>query len=183
MVAYSKGMAPGTQAPEFSLPGVDGKTYALETFADADALVVVFTCNHCPYAQAVEARLIELQRDYQSRSVRLCAINPNDDKSYPDDSFEHMVARAKDKGFNFPYLRDASQTVARAYDAACTPDIFLFDRARKLVYNGRLDDNWKEPDKVKTHDLRRALDAVLEGRPLGFEPVASMGCSVKWKAA
>src|SRR5262245_10647305 len=128
MVAYSKGMTPGTPAPAFSLPATDGKTYALHSFADAPVLVVVFTCNHCPYAQAVEARLVELQRDYQGRGVRLCAINPNDDRAYPDDSFEHMVERAQQKGFNFPYLRDESQTVARAYDAACTPDIFVFDR-------------------------------------------------------
>ena len=183
MAAYSNGMPAGTPAPTFDLPGVDGRSYALAAFADAPVLVVIFTCNHCPYARAVEDRLIALQRDYQARGVRLCAINPNDDKAYPDDAFPAMVERAQQKGFNFPYLRDESQQVARAYDAACTPDIFVFDQSRKLVYNGRLDDNWQQPDKVQRHDLRRVLDLTLEGRPLDFEPVPSMGCSIKWKKA
>ncbi|HMI93767.1 MAG TPA: thioredoxin family protein [Polyangiales bacterium] len=200
MVAYSNGMAVGTAAPAFDLPGVDGRSHSLASFSDARALVVIFTCNHCPYAKAVEERLVALQRDYLARGVRLCAINPNDEQAYPDDSFAAMVERAQLKGFNFPYLRDQSQTVARAYDAACTPDIFLFgperdasaaERAagdatvtgRKLIYNGRLDDNWQQPDKVQRHDLRRALDLTLESRPLDFDPVPSMGCSIKWKRA
>jgi peroxiredoxin len=181
MVAYSNGMAVGTAAPAFDLPGVDGRSYSLASFADARALVVIFTCNHCPYAKAVEDRLIALQRDYLARGVRLCAINPNDEQTYPDDSFAAMVQRAQQQGFNFPYLRDEPQTVARAYDAACTPDIFLFGPDRKLVYNGRLDDNWQHPDKIQRHDLRSALDLTLEGRPLDFDPVPSMGCSIKWK--
>jgi peroxiredoxin len=181
MVAYSKGMELGTQAPPFALPGTDGKTYSLASFASAPALVVVFTCNHCPYAKAVEDRLIALQREYAPRGVRLVAINPNDEVAYPDDSLPAMVERAKHKGFNFPYLRDQSQDVARAYDAACTPDIFVFDAARELVYNGRFDDNWQEPAKVQRQDLRRALDAVLSGRAVDFDVVPSMGCSIKWK--
>jgi peroxiredoxin len=180
-LAYSKGMQLGTQAPGFSLPGVDGKTHTLESFADAVVLVVVFTCNHCPYAKAVEDRLIQLQRDYQPKGVRLVAINPNDDRAYPDDSMPHMIERAAQKGFNFPYLRDESQSVARAYDAACTPDIFVFDAARKLIYNGRFDDNWQESGKVRRQDLRAAIDACLAGRAIDFEPVPSMGCSIKWK--
>jgi peroxiredoxin len=182
MVAYSNGMQPGTAAPEFALPGVDGKTYSLASFADAKALVVVFTCNHCPYAKAVEDRLIALQNDYASRGVRLCAINPNDERAYPDDSFPQMIERAAQKGFNFPYLRDESQAVARAYDAACTPDIFVFDARRELAYNGRFDDNWKEPEKVQRQDLRLALDALLAGKPVAGEVVPSMGCSIKWKS-
>ena len=180
MVAYSKGMALGTPAPDFSLPGVDGKTHSLASFADAPVLVVVFTCNHCPYAKAVEERLVELQRDYTARGVRLVAINPNDERAYPDDSFARMVERAKQKGFNFPYLRDESQAVARAYDAACTPDIFVFDAARKLLYNGRLDDNWQDAKKVQRRDLRLVLEAALAGKRSEFEPVHSMGCSIKW---
>lgn len=180
-LAYSKGMMPGTLAPSFALPGVDGKTYTLAAFAETEILVVVFTCNHCPYAKAVEDRLIQLQHDYRKRSVSFVAINPNDDSAYPEDSFGHMVERARDKGFNFPYLRDATQAVARAYDAACTPDFFVLDRQRRLAYNGRCDDNWKEPERVRRHDLRLALDAVLENRQVDFEPVASMGCSIKWK--
>lgn len=178
---HSKGMPVGTAAPPFSLPGVDGETRSLDSFSEAELLVVVFTCNHCPYAMASEDRLIELQRDYAGKGVQIVAINPNDAVNYPDDSFEKMKERAADKGFNFPYLRDESQEVARAYDAACTPDIFVFDKDRKLVYNGRIDDNWKEPDKVTRNDLREVLDAALEGRSVDFEHVPSMGCSIKWK--
>jgi peroxiredoxin len=181
VVAYSNGMAVGTPAPPFSLPGIDGKTYSLASFAEAETLVVVFTCNHCPYAKAVEARLVALQNDYRARGVELCAINPNDARAYPEDSLPKMVERALQRGFNFPYLRDESQEVARAYDAACTPDIFVFDRQRKLVYNGRFDDNWQDVNKVRSQDLRRALDALLAGRALDFDPVPSMGCSIKWK--
>ena len=179
-LAYSKGMALGTAAPDFSLPGVDGKTYSLASFADARLLVVVFTCNHCPYAKAVEERLVELQRDYLGRSVKLCAINPNDERANPEDSFSAMAVRAEQKGFNFPYLHDADQKTARAYDAACTPDLFVFDAQRKLIYNGRLDDDWKDASRVRRQDLRRVLDAALSGQSIDFEPVPSMGCSIKW---
>jgi len=180
-VAHSHGMPLGTPAPPFRLPGVDGKTYALASFDDARVLVVVFTCNHCPYAKAAEERLVELQRDYASRGVRLCAINSNDAVAYPGDSFDAMKARAADRGFPFPYLWDETQEVARAYDAACTPDIFVFDAERHLAYNGRLDDSWQDPARVTRHDLRDALDRVLEGRPVDFDVVPSMGCSIKWK--
>jgi len=178
----SKGMPVGTPAPGFSLPGVDGKTWSLDDFGDARALLVIFTCNHCPVAKASEDRFVELQRDYADRGVRLVAINPNDATTHPGDSFDAMKARAEEKGFNFPYLRDESQEVARAYDAACTPDNFLFDADRKLVYNGRLDDDWKDPSSVSSRDLRRAIDAVLDGRPIDFEVVPSIGCSIKWKS-
>lgn len=181
VLAYSKGMALGTPAPSFSLPGTDGKTYSLGSFADANVLVVIFTCNHCPYAQASEERLIAIQKDYDNKGVRVVAINPNDAIRYPDDSFENMKTRAQEKGFNFPYLRDETQEVARAYDAVCTPDIFVFDAERKLRYNGRLDDNWQAPKLVRRADLRTAIDCVLENTPLPFESVPSMGCSIKWK--
>ncbi len=178
---YSKGMAVGTPAPDFSLPGVDGSDWSVQSFADAQLLVVVFTCNHCPYAIACEDRLVQLQADYLDRGVRLVAINPNDAERYPGDDFEHMKVRAQEKSFNFPYLRDETQSVARAYDAACTPDIFVFDADRRLVYNGRLDDNWQQPEQVTRHDLREMLDAALAGNALSFDPVPSMGCSIKWK--
>jgi len=183
MVAYSKGMPVGTKAPAFSLPGVDGKTYTLESFSEAKWLVVIFTCNHCPYAQALEGRFIELQNDYAARGVRLCAINPNDDQAYPEDSFDHMRERARAHAWNFPYLRDETQHVARAYDAACTPDIFVFDAERKLRYNGRCDDNWREADKVTRRDLRRALDQLLAGQAIDFDVHPALGCSIKWKVA
>ncbi|HET6335612.1 MAG TPA: thioredoxin family protein [Polyangiales bacterium] len=181
MVAYSKGMPVGTRAPEFSLPGVDGKTYSLDSFRDARLLVVIFTCNHCPYAQALESRFIELQRDYLERGVRFVGINPNDAASYAEDDFEHMKERAKRNGWNFPYLRDESQSVARAYDAACTPDIFVFDGDRALRYNGRCDDNWRDPGQVRQRDLKRALEQLLAGKPLDFEVHPALGCSIKWK--
>ena len=178
---HSKGMPVGNPAPSFALPGVDGTAWSLDSFADAQLLVVVFTCNHCPYAIASEDRLLELQSDYEGRGVRLVAISSNDAEKYPDDSFDEMKARAADKGYNFPYLYDESQDVARAYDAACTPDVFVFDQERKLVYNGRIDDNWQEPGKVTRQDLRSVLDAALEGDAVDFEHVPSMGCSIKWK--
>lgn len=178
---HSNGMPLGTSAPPFALPGVDGETRSLDSFSDAELLVVVFTCNHCPYAIASEDRLIELQRDYADKGVQVVAINPNDAVNYPEDSFDNMKVRAAEKGFNFPYLHDESQEVARAYDAACTPDIFVFDADRKLLYNGRIDDNWKEPDKVTRNELREVLDAALEGKSVDFEHTPSMGCSIKWK--
>lgn len=178
----SMSMAIGTKAPPFSLAATDGKTYSLDDFAGAKALVVVFTCNHCPYAKASEDRLIRLQADYRDRGVQLVAINPNDDRGYPEDSFEEMKKRAKDKAFTFPYLRDESQEVARAYDAACTPDVFVFGPDRGLVYNGRIDDDWKDEARVTRRDLRDVLDAVLAGRaPSLPEVVPSMGCSIKWR--
>jgi peroxiredoxin len=178
---HSKGMPLGTPAPSFSLPGVDGETWSLDSFADAELLVVVFTCNHCPYAIASEDRLVEIQDDYREKGVRLVAINPNDADKYPDDSFDKMKERAAQKNFSFPYLHDESQEVARAYDAACTPDVFVFDRERKLLYNGRIDDNWQNPQEVTRQDLRSVLDAALQGRAVDFEHVPSMGCSIKWK--
>jgi peroxiredoxin len=177
----SKGMPLGTPAPAFSLPGVDGKTWSLDSFSDAELLVVVFTCNHCPYAVASEDRLLEIQADYRDKGVRLVAISANDAAKYPDDSFDEMKKRAAEKHFTFPYLYDESQAVAHAYDAACTPDIFVFDRDRKLIYNGRIDDNWQKPAEVTRRDLRAVLDAALAGKSVDFEHVPSMGCSIKWK--
>lgn len=183
MVAYSNGMPIGTPAPAFSLPGVDGSTYTLASFSDAKLLVVIFTCNHCPYALALEPRFLQLERDYRARGVRLCAINPNDAHAYPEDDFAHMKERAASNGWTFPYLRDEAQTVARAYDAACTPDIFVFDAARTLRYNGRCDDNWKDAEQATRHDLRRALDLLLAGKPVDFDVHPALGCSIKWKPA
>jgi peroxiredoxin len=178
---HSKGMAVGIPAPAFSLPGVDGATWSLDSFADAQLLLVVFTCNHCPYAIASEDRLIEIQNDYADKGLRMVAISPNDADKYPADSFDEMKKRAADKAFPFPYLYDESQQVTRSYDAVCTPDLFLFDRDRKLVYNGRIDDNWQEPEQVTRRDLRAVLDAAVTDGTVDFEHVPSMGCSIKWK--
>lgn len=176
-------MAIGSQAPAFELPGTDGLTYGLRSFSEAKGLVLVFTCNHCPYAKAYEDRLIALARAYQPKGIDFAAINPNDAESYPEDRFENMKARAAEKGFPFPYLRDESQATARAYGAVCTPHFFVLDRQRRLVYEGRLDDNWKEPDKATRRDLQDALDDLLAGRPVSAPNTPPMGCSIKWKNA
>ncbi|MBI5202788.1 MAG: thioredoxin family protein [Elusimicrobia bacterium] len=168
-------------APDFSLPGVDGKTYALASFKDAKALVVVFSCNHCPYVQAYEGRMIELQKDYAARGVRLVAINSNDAVNYPDDSFDAMKARAEELGFNFPYLHDESQQAAKAYGATHTPHLFVFGPDRRLAYTGKIDDNWQEPAKVTKRFLRDALEDLLAGKPVREPETHAIGCTIKWK--
>ncbi|HEX2678549.1 MAG TPA: thioredoxin family protein [Polyangiales bacterium] len=183
MVAYSKGMPIGTPAPAFSLPGTDGATYTLASFADATLLVVIFTCNHCPYARALEARLDAVAKDYASQGVRVVGIHSNDERAYPEDAFARVKERVAAGEFAYPQLDDATQQVARAYDAACTPDIFVFDAERRLRYNGRCDDNWKEPEKVTRQDLRRALDRLLAGQAVDFDVHPALGCSIKWKPA
>jgi len=182
-LTYSQMMAVGTEAPDFCLPGVDGRDWALADFADADALVIVFSCNHCPYVVAYEDRLIALQREFKDRAVRFVAICSNDATTHPADGFEAMKAHAESKGFPFPYLRDDTQAVARAYNAACTPDIFVFDAQQRLVANTRIDDNWKDASAVTRHDLRDMLTATLAGQQAPFEPEPSMGCNIKWSPA
>ena len=169
------------KAPEFSLAGVDGKIYSLQSFADKKALVVIFSCNHCPYAQAYEDRILEIQNDYAARGVQILAINSNDDAQYPEDSFEAMQKRSAEKGFNFPYLHDASQSVARAFGASHTPHIFLFDEFRNLRYSGKIDDDWKNPAGVGRRFLREALDHLLSGKNPPEEKTYAIGCSIKWK--
>lgn len=176
-----QGLPLGSAAPNFSLPAVDGKTYSLDSFRDRRVLVVAFWCNHCPYVQAWEDRTIAVQRDYAAKGVQFVMINANDETSYPEDDFEHMVDRATAKGYPFPYLRDESQKVVAAYGGVCTPDFFVFDAARKLRYRGKLDDS-KDPKGVKRKVVREALDAVLAGRDPPTTFVPPMGCSIKWKA-
>ena len=172
----------GAMAPAFSdLKGVDSNSYSLASFEQFDVLVLSFTCNHCPYAQAYENRFIELAKTYLPKSVGFIAINANDAETYPDDSFKHMVLRAKEKNYPFPYLHDAAQETAKAYGAVCTPHLFVLDKERRLVYEGRIDDNWKEPDKAKHHDLKDAIDDLLAGRPVAVTNTNPMGCSIKWK--
>ena len=157
----------GEKASDFKLPGVDGKNHTLTELTNGHkAVVVVFTCNHSPHAKAYEERLIALQRDYEKKRVQFLCINSNDASSYPEDSFDQMKVRAAKKGFNFPYLRDELQVVARAYGAECTPETFLLDGSYTLRYNGRIDDNWQNPSAVNSNDLRDALDALLPARKL-----------------
>lgn len=181
-------LAIGDQAPDFDLPGVDGKRYSLNDFADAKLLLVVFTCNHCPTAQAYESRIVQLQADYQDKGVALVAISPNDDKAlrldelgYTDvgDSFDDMKIRAKERGFKFPYLYDGeTQKTSLAYGVMATPQVFLFDGDRKLRYVGRIDDS--DVKTVTSHDARNAIDAVLQGKPAPLEKTRTFGCSTKW---
>ena len=169
----------GSPAPDFSLPAVDGKTYSLSTWAGRAAVVLNFTCNHCPYAQAYEDRFMDLVREFSPRGVAFAAINPNHEKNYPEDSFPKMKERAALRGFNFPYLRDESQQTARAYGAVCTPHLFVVVQGR-IAYEGRIDDNWKDAAAAKSQDLRQALQAVLAGKPIPQPTTNPMGCSIKW---
>jgi len=177
------GLKIGDAAPDFSLPGVDGKTHSLGSFALKKILVVVFTCNHCPYAQAYEDRLIELAQYYSVQGVQFVAINPNDASSYPADGFMEMKKRAKKKRFPYPYLRDETQEVAKAYGAEVTPDVFVFDKNRLLCYRGRIDDNWRNREKVKEQSLKIAISTLLAGSRLDPDVAEkpALGCSVKWK--
>jgi peroxiredoxin len=178
----------GDQAPDFDLPGVDDGQYTLADFADAKLLLVIFTCNHCPTAQAYESRIIQLHADYKDRGVALVAISPNDDQAvrldelgYTDlgDSFSDMKLRAKERGFAFPYLFDgATQKTAAAYGVIATPQVFLFDRDRKLRYVGRIDDS--EVREVTSHDARNAIEALLSGKGVPVEKTRTFGCSTKW---
>lgn len=178
----------GAGAPEFKLPGVDGKDYTLKDFASARLLLVIFTCNHCPTAQAYEKRIMQLHADYKDKGVALVAISPNDPKAvrldelgYTDvgDSFADMKIRAKDQKFTFPYLYDGDkQEAGKAYGVLATPQVFLFDQQRKLRYVGRIDDS--EVKAVTSHDARNALDALLAGKPVPVETTRVFGCSTKW---
>ena len=180
----------GSAAPDFSLPGVDGKTCTLESFKDADVLVVIFTCNHCPTAQAYEDRIKQLAADYKDKKVAVVAISPNDplavrldELSYSDlsDSFDDMKLRAKDKAFNFPYLYDgADQKVSRAYGPVATPHVFVFDKARKLRYAGRIDNSERDVAKVTSGETRDAIEALLAGKSVQVETTRAPGCSTKW---
>lgn len=180
----------GSPAPDFDLPGVDGKRHKLSDYKDAKVLAVVFTCNHCPTAQAYEDRLIKLQQDYKDKGVALVAINPNDplavrldELGYSDlgDSLEDMKLRQAEKKFPFPYLDDGeTQAVARAYGVVATPHVFVFDGDRKLRYQGRIDDSETKPEEVKSHDARNAIDALLAGKAPPVEKTNVFGCSTKW---
>jgi peroxiredoxin len=171
----------GQSAPDFDLPGVDGRNYSLASFADAKVLIVVFSCNHCPYVVGSEDRIKALHADYAPKGVAMVAVNSNETDNHPTDSFEHMVERAKARGFGFPYVRDDSQDVARAYGGLRTPHFFVFDADRKLRYTGRMDDNPRQPGKETTRELRDALDALLAGDEPPVPVTNPIGCNVKWK--
>jgi peroxiredoxin len=171
----------GGIAPDFSLPGTDGKTHSLADFRGAKLLVIAFSCNHCPYVIGSEDRMIKLAADYAPRGVAFVAINSNETDNHPLDSFEHMKQRAAEKRFSFPYLRDEDQSVARAYGALRTPHFYLFDADHKLRYTGRMDNHPKDATLATTYELRDAIEALLVGKKPPVEVTNPIGCNVKWK--
>lgn len=172
----------GTQAPDFSLVNVDGRTVSLADFNGAPALLVVFMCNHCPFVKHLATSLAQFADEYMQKTVAVVAINSNDVANYPADSPEQMVHEVEDKGYTFPYLYDETQDVAKAYHAACTPDFFLFDRDQKLVYRGQFDSSRPENGiPVTGADLRSAVDALLAGNRPSEKQMPSIGCNIKWK--
>ncbi len=173
----------GTKAPHFRLPDPSGKWVSSDDFKGAPALVVAFICNHCPYVKHIRSRFAAIASEYQARGVAVVAINSNDVQNYPEDSPEKMAEEIRTVGYRFPYLYDESQDVASAYQAACTPDFYLFDGERRLVYRGQFDGSRpKNGIPVTGVDLRAALDAVLAGKPVPAEQKPSLGCNIKWKA-
>jgi peroxiredoxin len=173
-------LALATDAPPFDLPGVDGSNHSLDDYADAPVLAVVWSCNHCPYVLAWERRMSAIQRDYAEHGFRLVAINSNDADRYPADSFEAMKQHAAEEDFPFDYLYDADQSVARAYGPERTPEVFLFDADRRLVYHGAIDDS-RDEDEVSEHYLRDAIEATLAGREPSATDTPPVGCTVKYR--
>ena len=174
-------IALATEAPTFDLPGVDGRQHTLGEYSDKPALAVVWSCNHCPYVQAWEGRMIELKREFGDRGFGLVAISSNNADEYPEDSFDAMQARAEEQGFNFDYLYDEDQSVLNAYGAERTPEVFLFDGDRRLVYHGAIDDS-REEEEVSERYLRDAIEAVLAGESPAVDETPAVGCTVKRKS-
>ena len=169
------------KAPEFNLPGVDGKAYTLESFRGKRFLAIIFMCNHCPYVQGSIERIKQIQSDYGIKGVQVVGINSNDEINYPEDNFDKMIEYAKSRKYNFTYLRDEDQRVANTYGAQCTPECFVFDEHRKLRYHGRVDDSPKDESKATVNDLRNAVDALVHNRKVDIELTPAIGCSIKWK--
>jgi peroxiredoxin len=173
----------GTAAPDFCLPDTDGRLFRRDDFAAFPALLVMFICNHCPFVQHLRQGLARFGQDYRGSRLAIVAINSNDVESYPDDRPEKMAEEKERAGYTFPYLYDETQSVAKAYAAACTPDFFLYDADRRLVYRGQFDDSRPGNERpVSGADLRAAVDAVLSGRAVAAEQRPSLGCNIKWKA-
>ena len=176
-------LALGTRAPDFSLPDTEGGTVSLADLAGAPGLLVAFICNHCPFVIHIADMLAELGRTYPDRGVGVVAINSNDVANYPDDSPEKMIEECELRGYEFPYLYDETQAVAKSFDAACTPDFFLYDHDAKLAYRGQLDGSRPGSDvPVTGEDLKAAMDALIAGEAIPADQTPSLGCNIKWKA-
>lgn len=171
----------GTEMPMFELPDPDGKVYASDTLFGISGLLVVFTCNHCPYAKAVWPRLIRIANEARTLGISTVGINPNIHPNYPEDAPEVMREKIKELGITFPYLIDESQKIARAFNAQCTPDIYLFDLRKKLVYHGRIDDDWQDESKVKRRELWGAISNLSADKAISPTQYPSLGCSIKWR--
>ena len=172
----------GVYAPDFVLPDTNSNMVSLAGFSDKDALLVVFMCNHCPYVKHIADAFNEFVKEYQPKGLAVVGISSNDADNYPDDGPEKMAAEAARRGYVFPYLYDESQEVAKAYHAACTPDFFLFDKNRRLVYRGQFDSSRPKSDEPVTGaDMRAAVDAVLQGKSPAAQQIPSLGCNIKWK--
>lgn len=174
-------LAIGDKAPDFTLPATDGMNYSLKDLLTGNAAVIMFWCNHCPYVIPNQDRIIKLQAEYAAQGVRFAAIGANRADTYPEDSFENMRIRAEEKGYNFPYLRDETQLTAKAYGAQRTPEVFVVDAQGQIKYHGRIDDCHEDLSRVRSHDLRNAIDAVLDGRDPEPAETGAYGCSIKWK--
>ena len=171
----------GTQMPEFTVKDPAGKSYKGNDLYDPKGLLVVFTCNHCPYALAIWPRLIRLAKHAKALGVNTAAINPNINPNYPDDAPDKMIVKIKEWGIDFPYLVDETQKVADSFKAQCTPDLYLFNQDKKLVYHGRFDDNWQDEKKVMKEELKEAIDNMVNDRPITPNQKPSLGCSIKWR--
>ena len=180
MATESKAIELGTTCPEFNLPSVDGHNYRLSDFKASKGLLVAFICNHCPYVKAIEGRLIALAKYFSKDDLQVVGICSNDPVSYPEDSAPELFKTWQFKNYGFPYLVDEKQEAAKAFGAVCTPDLFLYDQARRLYYHGRLDDNWKEPANVTREELKEAVDALVSGKPAPAKQNSAIGCSIKW---
>jgi len=186
VLTYSQEPEIGKSLPNFSLPATDSRSYGPEDFKDKKILVIVFTCNHCPYAKLAKPKLIHLFELYQDKGVQFITINPNDSENYPEDSFDKMKEKKND--YPFPYLRDESQEAAKNFSAVCTPDIFIYDQQRKIAYHGQLDDERPEKgvalepnDPKYANDIRRALNRLIKEKPAIKKQKPCTGCSIKWK--
>ncbi|MBS3915075.1 MAG: thioredoxin family protein [Bacteroidetes bacterium] len=179
-VAY----VPGDVATDFNLPGVDGKNYSLSSFKDAKGFIIVFTCNHCPYAKAYEQRIIDLDKKYKSKGYPVIAINPNDTAQYREDALDSMKIRAESRGFTFPYLWDESQSIAKIYGAEKTPHIYILQKMAAswmVKYVGAIDNNYKDPALVTEKYAENALDNLIAGKEVAIKSTKAIGCSIKWK--